>query len=257
MREETIKRKADEYRERFLAELGGEWEQLTEFKGSHEPVTAVHILCGNTRTVPARDFFRRGCPICDRLAARRRRAKLRADGHIKHIEAAYGMTAKSEYVDMRTPVLWECNSCGAKIEKTIENILFRKSKWGGGILCDCKIDPNNTLLSDGTLRIIKHLRDHDIAYMREKIYDGCCDARPLPFDFVIINAQGEVVCVIEHDGPQHFKPIEAWGGEDELQQTRRHDEIKTEWCKANGLPLLRVRFDSNIEQEVDSFLNSL
>ena len=143
------------------------------------------------------------------------------------------------------------------MEKTVENILFRKGDYGGGILCDCKIDRNNSRLSSGTLRIIKYLRDHGIQYMREKTYDGCSDIRPLPFDFVILNPNGDVACVIEHDGPQHFVPIDLYGGEDGLQLTRHHDKIKTEWCEKNGLPLLRVRFDANIEQEVEAFLNSL
>lgn len=254
---ERLQRKAVEYRERFATELGGEWEQLTEFKGTHEPITAVHIPCGELRTAPAKEFFRGGCWTSERAAASRKRFEGKGAELVQRVEVEYNVTSVSEYKSERTPHTWKCNHCGTIIEKTVENILFRKGEHGGGIMCDCRINRYDTRLSDGTLRIIKYLRDHGIPYMREKVFEDCRDIRPLPLDFVLTNAAGEAVGAIEHDGPQHFVPIDNWGGEEQLQRTRHHDKIKTEWCKKNGIPLLRVRFDAHIEQEVEAFLNSI
>ncbi|WP_338532635.1 hypothetical protein RBB83_17500 [Paenibacillus peoriae] len=51
---------------------------------------------------------------------------------------------------------------------------------------------------------------------------------------------------IEYDGIQHSEPQDfagrgvAWARE-QFRETRRRDRIKTDYCLANGIPLIRIK----------------
>ena len=136
MKDETLRKKAERFHKKFDTELKGEYIRLSEFTGAHEPLTALHIPCGEIRTAAARDFFRKGCPICARAQAAKKRADIRACGYIKQIETEYNVTALTEYKGPREPMTWQCNVCGAIIERPVENILWR-TDYGGGMQHDC------------------------------------------------------------------------------------------------------------------------
>jgi very-short-patch-repair endonuclease len=48
--------------------------------------------------------------------------------------------------------------------------------------------------------------------------------------------------VIEFDGPQHFKPVEYFGGEEHYQQCVYRDKIKNYHCKKEGIHLIRIPY---------------
>lgn len=50
---------------------------------------------------------------------------------------------------------------------------------------------------------------------------------------------------IEYDGIQHFKPINAWGGEKGLKKNIERDKIKEEKCKENNVILIRFTYKEN------------
>ena len=50
--------------------------------------------------------------------------------------------------------------------------------------------------------------------------------------------------IIEYDGEQHFKPIDVWGGEEALSNTRERDLIKNKYCFDNNIPLIRIPYDA-------------
>ena len=50
---------------------------------------------------------------------------------------------------------------------------------------------------------------------------------------------------IEYQGEQHFNPVEAWGGEDGLQETRQRDNEKKLKCECAGIKL--IYFDYTME----------
>ena len=51
---------------------------------------------------------------------------------------------------------------------------------------------------------------------------------------------------IEYDGVQHFKPIEYFGGLDNLKYVQKHDKIKTKYCYDNNIILLRIKYSENV-----------
>ena len=60
---------------------------------------------------------------------------------------------------------------------------------------------------------------------------------------------------IEFDGIQHFEPINYFGGEKELELVQKRDRIKTAYCQENNIGLVRVRFDENINNKLNNYIN--
>lgn len=104
--------------------------------------------------------------------------------------------------------------------------------------------------SYGERQIAKFLNEYKITYNRQQRFVGCIDKRALPFDFYLPDYNA----AIEYDGIQHTQPVEKWGGEAGLQMTIKHDNIKNEYCKNNGIRLLRIPYNKDIKTELDNFL---
>ena len=63
---------------------------------------------------------------------------------------------------------------------------------------------------------------------------------------------------IEFDGEQHFKPINRWKGKKGYEERRKADIEKNLYCRKNGIPLLRIRFDQAylIPDMINDFLKN-
>lgn len=96
--------------------------------------------------------------------------------------------------------------------------------------------------SKGEKRIAEYLVHNAITYERQQTFDDCKDKRKLPFDFAIFNENKDIIQLIEYDGHQHFQPIDFFGGEKAFKLAKKHDKIKTKYCKKKKIPLLRIRY---------------
>ena len=65
---------------------------------------------------------------------------------------------------------------------------------------------------------------------------------PLLFDFAVYlkNIPSMKFYFVEIDGPQHFKPIPDFGGEKTFIIIKEHDRRKNQFCKENGILLIRI-----------------
>lgn len=104
--------------------------------------------------------------------------------------------------------------------------------------------------SSGEALVAKYLTEHDIIFEKEKKFVDCRNIRPLPFDFFIPDRN----ILIEFDGRQHFENVY---GEAQLQETKKHDAIKNDYCKMNGIHLIRIPYweGHNISTILDGVLN--
>ena len=86
------------------------------------------------------------------------------------------------------------------------------------------------------------LNQNHIVYSKEKKFDDCKNKKPLPFDFYL----DDFNACIEVDGVGHYRPVAFGGRKEEAQdiyeQRVQNDLIKTEYCKNNNIPLLRLPF---------------
>lgn len=161
-----------------------------------------------------------------------------------------------------------CNKKNEKIVTTEKNILGKKfSEWtvlyktdkrnsAGNIYwhckCSCGIEKDVTgnslrngtsiscghVLSKGNFKIAQILKENNIPFEQEKKFDTCKDKKSLPFDFYVNNSY-----LIEFDGEQHYKDNKNhWNIYNRYEYTKKHDEIKNQWCKSNNIPLIRIPY---------------
>ncbi len=96
------------------------------------------------------------------------------------------------------------------------------------------------LKSKGEDIISKLLRDNDIIFEVEKTFSTC----RFPnnnyhgrFDFWVNNSY-----LIEFDGVQHFGLPNKWDDKEDYETRKQRDEFKTNWCKENNIPLIRIPY---------------
>lgn len=149
-------------------------------------------------------------------------------------------------------VQWNCIcDCGTKIVVTSGNL-----KSGHTISCGC-------VSSKSELKIAKILRELDYEYIPQAKFQNCCDVGLLRFDFGVWKNK-KLLCLIEYDGEQHYKPIKfgklsCEEAQKNLIDTQRRDKIKTDYCKTNNIPLLRIPYweNKNMKRIIIEFLLNL
>lgn len=141
-----------------------------------------------------------------------------------------------EYVNSNHIIL-EHITCGEKVIRSMSEL--RKHK---GFNCPkCKS-------SYGSRKITQYLIDKNIYFKKEFIFNDCKLKKPLPFDFYI----PEYNVLIEYDGEHHDRPLKHWGGQKKFELVKKRDEIKTNYCLKNNIPLLRISSKDN--EEIDNIL---
>ena len=128
-------------------------------------------------------------------------------------------------------ILWRCQcECGA------QPLIKGTSLLHGVKSCGC-------LKSKGEARIAELLVENNIPFETQKTFDNCL----LPdsnyhayFDFWVNNTYQ-----IEYDGIQHFQANnnpKSWNTEENVLETQKRDQFKTNWCQQNSIPLIRIPY---------------
>jgi very-short-patch-repair endonuclease len=119
--------------------------------------------------------------------------------------------------------------------------------------------------SAGERAIKQALDDMGYVYQHDKVYaefkDELGNQR---FDFIVFSSEERdmILFMIEYDGRQHFQPTNFGGMSDEqalraYEKTRRHDNMKNEFCESLGYDLLRIPYCerlANIPQILADFV---
>ncbi|MCA9329241.1 hypothetical protein KDA11_01215 [Candidatus Saccharibacteria bacterium] len=79
---------------------------------------------------------------------------------------------------------------------------------------------------------------------------NCVYKRTLVFDFYI----KEKNTIIEYNGPQHYKPIEKFGGYEALLYNIERDNCKRAWCKDNNIRLLEIPYFYGTVEDIEWFI---
>ena len=128
-------------------------------------------------------------------------------------------------------VIWECQcDCG--------NIVYLSSHVlkQGQISCGCE-----RWKSKGELKIAQLLLNANIPFETQKTFESCRFPNTnflAKFDFYVNNSY-----LIEFDGIQHFDPKFGWNNLENFQKIQERDDFKTEWCKQNNIPLIRIKYN--------------
>lgn len=214
---------------------GRNFMALGEYKNASTPILHKCLIDGyEWYASPANILSGTGCPKCG--------------GTLKKTQEEYETQVRSinpyvepvgEYISARTPLLHRCKKCNHIWNVTPYSIL-------AGTGCpNCK-------KSKGEIKISEFLTSENITYVSQKTFNNCRDKLPLPFDFYLPDYN---IC-IEYDGEQHFRSVEFFGGEEKFEELKKHDNIKNNYCKENGIDLLRIPYYeyNNIENNISNFL---
>ena len=110
--------------------------------------------------------------------------------------------------------------------------------------------------SKGEKKVKSSLIDLGYDVSTQKRFKGCygfkgkryCDL--LKFDSYVEKKNGKKVCV-EFDGEQHFMSVGIFGGDIKLEEQQKHDQLKNDYCKNNGVKLIRIHYlDFNRIEEI-------
>lgn len=187
----------------------------------------------------------------------------------KYDSCSSGQLAKDYNVSrgMITKVWYDANKLGKNIDTTLTTEIDIKGQRFGywtvlekterrnsaGIIywlcrCDCGVEREvtgsslrngtslscgHTTISHGNEKIKKILLENQIPFETEKRFITCKDKSELPFDFYVNNSY-----LIEYDGSQHYDENSLFG----YETTHTHDLIKSQWCKDNNIPLIRIPY---------------
>ena len=121
-------------------------------------------------------------------------------------------------------IYWHCRcECGKQ-----KDVLSQSLRMGRSLSCG-----NHPNISRGNVKIAEILDEYEIPYELEKKFASCKDKTYLPFDFFVDNKY-----LIEYDGKQHFDTESIF----DYEYTHKHDLIKSQWCKNNHIPLIRIPY---------------
>ena len=147
----------------------------------------------------------------------------------------------SEYANFTTPVTIYCNDHNCEFQTMPQDILKRVS---------CCPKSFKTYKEEAMCSLIESW-GYNID--RQHAFNNCKDINVLKFDCYLTDFN----TVVEYDGENHYFPVKygAQSYEDARRKheyTKRHDEIKNEFCKKNKINIIRVPYFEF--ENMDSFL---
>ena len=127
-------------------------------------------------------------------------------------------------------IIWKCKcdcSDGSYIEVDTHSLLS-----GATQSCGC-------LTSKGEEKIASLLTQYNIPFVKQKTFETCkfpLSGYLAKFDFYVDNKY-----IIEFDGIQHFHSVEFFKNQN-YASIKTRDDIKTNWCQDNNIPLIRIPY---------------
>lgn len=181
---------------------------------------------------PANILSGKGCPKCGGNILKPHEEYVR---EVKKINPY--IIVKEKYVNANTSILHECKIDHHIWKARPDDILHDR----GCPLC------NESRLERKT-RI--WLENHSFSYIKDKKYDDCIDKRSLSYDFYLPDYNTNIEC----QGRQHYEPVDYFGGEEQFSVQLLHDKIKRDYCTSNGIKLLEIPYNANVEETLNNFL---
>lgn len=238
----------EEFLNEFKSIFGDEYTPLTEYTTSaakvqvrhNSPNCEFHTFYASANNLLTKNS---GCPKCAN--------NIKKDT-IQFKDVVFDLVGSEyevlgEYVNTHTKISMKHNTCGHEYLVTPKGFSIQ------GRRCPSCNE------SKGEASIRKYLFKKGLKFLREYSFEDCKLKGRLRFDFAIVNASGDVRCLIEFDGEQHFKSKSFFGGDSGFEDCKKRDRIKDSYCKTNNIPLIRIPYweIDNVERILDAELPSV
>lgn len=184
--------------------------------------------CGNITNVPTSNLTNGHTTSCGC-----KRAESMAKTMTKDITGnKYGKLTVLEKTNMRASdgcIIWKCKCDCGNITYANSNSLKKEDI----LSCGC-------LRSKGEQKINHILFEHCVDFKTQFYFPDLKDKKYLYFDFAIFDEEGELKCLVEYQGIQHYYP-EALHGAWKTSPIE-HDIMKKEYCAKNHITLIEIPY---------------
>lgn len=98
--------------------------------------------------------------------------------------------------------------------------------------------------SRGEIKIEDILRDAELPFKMEYSFPDLKsdNGRPLRFDFVVFDDDGNIDFIIEYQGKQHYEASQKFGGKRGLYQQQYNDNRKRRFCALHDFTLIEIPY---------------
>lgn len=218
-----------------------------KYINNREEITLVHSVCGKSFTTYWATFRHNiSCPWC-----RKETSKLiSADEfgvRLAKITNEYILADDARYLGATVGIHVVHTSCGYDWYPQPRHLL------NGHGCPKC----NDSLGEKLVGRILTNLH---ISYREQEKFSACVYKKELPFDFALLDSDGNIIGLIEYDGSQHYIAFKHFGGDEGLRIRKLRDKIKDDYCELNSIPLLRIPYTLKEEQvlnTINEFISSI
>ena len=211
---------------------------LVEYINSNIKINIICPIHGVFEQTP-NGHLKSGCPKCGKISMANKQ-RLTTEIFITKANLVHQNKydySLVDYIDGNTKVTIICPKHG-EFSQVSSNHLY-------GIGCTyCRE-------SKGERDIGQFLEQNNIRFIRQYKFDDCRNILLLSFDFYL----PELNICIEYDGRQHYEAIPLFGGIETLNKQIINDNIKTQYCLDNGIKLIRIKYDEDIEERLNEHLN--
>lgn len=223
------KKTTEEFKKEVYNLVGDEYTVLGEYRNKDTPILMKHNICNKKfRMAPNAFILGQRCP--------HERYERSSQSNIIPLEEAMESVREvskgeyeivGEYRGVSYKALIKHNKCGNIYKQEPTRIINEN------VGCPfCYISKGENIIRD-------YLEDNEYNFKEQVRLPDCRHIRPLPFDFGIYDNNSKLLCLIEHDGIQHYYPK---FGQKQFMNTKRNDKIKTDYCIKNSIPLIRVKY---------------
>ena len=98
--------------------------------------------------------------------------------------------------------------------------------------------------SRGEIKIEEILSQAGLVFKEEYSFPGLAadSGRPLRFDFVVFDDDGNIDFIIEYQGKQHYEASQKFGGKRGFYQQQYNDNRKRRFCALHGFKLIEIPY---------------
>ena len=99
-------------------------------------------------------------------------------------------------------------------------------------------------ISRGHLKVRDLLEENGFEWQEEYSFPDlvASSGRPLAFDFMVMDYDGNIDFAIEVNGEQHYEPVDAFGGSAKFKRQQYNDNEKRKYCAAHNIPLVEIPY---------------
>lgn len=223
----------EEFKRRCIEQFPNYDYSKANFKGEYNKITVTCNIHNYTWNPTIKDLMNgHGCPLCGRESLQKTQA-LTLQEFIQKAREIHGNKydySKADYYNSSTPITIICPKHG-EFQTTPNSHLSQKTGCPR-----CK-------QSKGESVIELFLNEKQIQYIKQ--YPIVCNLKKNNKTYIDFYLP-EYNTFIEYNGQQHYIPIKYFGGELKFREQVARDEYVRNYCKANAIKLIEIKYDENV-----------